>query len=190
SCVAHSHRVASVAVLAPPVDAVESTPPHVARAMRRALFLYNKSEQWLPGHAARYDADYMPTAFGEWVQTQGAATVLLEGGGWPARDPAPMASHHFGLVVEALRAIARSSLEGVDPEPYRHLPRCGGQLFDWLLQGARVACTPESEARPAELAVNFARGHRLTSRPLDRGTLVDMGDLAGRGAREVVTASD
>jgi hypothetical protein len=188
--VAHSHRVASVAVLAPPVDEVESTPPHVVTAMRLALFLYNTSERWLPGHAARYDADYMPTAFGEWVQTQGAATVLLEGGGWPDENPEPMVSLHFLLVVEALLAISRGTLERLDPAPYQQLPRCGGELCDWLLQGARVAFPTEPAPRPADLAVNFARGRRLSNRPLDRGSLVDIGDLAGRAAKKVVRGED
>ncbi len=62
-------KVAAISVLAPPLDKVESVTPGIVRAKQLALEMFAVGERQLPGHSTRYEAGYMPTAFGEWVQS-------------------------------------------------------------------------------------------------------------------------
>lgn len=123
--VADTGRVAAVSVLAPPVDKPLTETPGVVRAKKIAIEMFAAAERLLPGHATKYDADYMFNAFGEWVQTQGVATVLLEAGGWPGESFEPIVEHHFVVLASALRAIAEESFEQVDTTRYEKLPLNG-----------------------------------------------------------------
>ena len=120
---ADSGRVAVVSVLAPPLDEADSITPGIVRARQLALEMFAVATRELPGHATRYEAGYMPTAFGEWVQGQGASTVLLEAGGWPAdREPGGLLQVHYVTLVTALLAIAGDWLQDIDASGYQTLP--------------------------------------------------------------------
>ncbi|MGI9455924.1 MAG: M14 family zinc carboxypeptidase [Aeoliella sp.] len=123
--VADTGRVATVSVMAPPIDSDGTTPPSVVRAKQLALEMFATAERLLPGHATKYNADYMPTAFGEWVQTRGVTTVLLEAGGWPDETAETMVELHFVVLASALRAIADDLVEQIDASRYEQLPLNG-----------------------------------------------------------------
>ena len=121
--VADSGKVAVLSILAPPIDQADSVTPGVVRARQLALEMFAVATRQMPGHASRYEAGYMPTAFGEWVQTRGASTSLLEAGGWPEdRDPAGLVELHYIALMTALLAIARDQLQEVDATRYETLP--------------------------------------------------------------------
>jgi hypothetical protein len=114
--------VAVISVLAPPLDQAESITPGVVRARQLSLEMFAVGERALPGHSTRYEAGYMPTAFGEWVQSRGASTALLEAGGWPAGKPDRLIELHYLTLMSALLAIANDRLEDIDATRYESLP--------------------------------------------------------------------
>lgn len=120
--VGKSGRVATVSVMAPPLDDALTVTPQMVRAKQLSLEMFAAAERNLPGHATKYEAGYMPTAFGEWVQTRGTTTVLLEAGGWPADTPGDMVRLHFVVLGSALQAIADDRVEQIDAAKYEQIP--------------------------------------------------------------------
>lgn len=120
--VSETGRLATVSLLAPPAHARPQTTPSFTRAKQLAVSMFDAAERLLPGHTARYEVDYMPTAFGEWVQSQSMSTVLLEAGGWPKEVAGSLADLHLLLVLQALQLIADGDLYGADPQRYLHIP--------------------------------------------------------------------
>ncbi|WP_442481904.1 M14 family zinc carboxypeptidase [Aeoliella sp. SH292] len=117
-----SDRVAILSVLAPPLDEADRETPSILRARQLALEMFACGERFLPGHSTRYEAGYMPTAFGEWVQAQGTSTVLLEAGGWVDDAPGTREELHYVTLLTALAAICEGELAGVDAGAYLSLP--------------------------------------------------------------------
>jgi hypothetical protein len=120
-----TNKIAIISVLAPPLDEAESVTPGIVRAKQLSLEMFAVGERHLPGHSTRYEAGYMPTAFGEWVQSRGATTALLEAGGWPEGSPSKLIELHYVTLVSALLAIANDQLEHIDASLYETLPLNG-----------------------------------------------------------------
>lgn len=123
--VGDTDKVAVLSVLAPPLDEAESITPGIIRAKQLSLEMFAVGERIMPGHATRYEAGYMPTAFGEWVQSRGATTALLEAGGWPEGLPNRMNELHYVALLSALLAIGHDHLEDIDATLYDTLPLNG-----------------------------------------------------------------
>lgn len=124
--VGQTGRVAAVSVMAPPLDHAMTVTPQMIRAKQLALEMFAAAERNLPGHATKYDADYMPTAFGEWVQSRGTTTVLLEAGGWPKSSREEMVRLHYVVLLTALQAIQQDRIERIDAAVYEEIP------LNWL----------------------------------------------------------
>jgi len=120
--VAQTGRVATVSVMAPPLDNALTVTPQMVRAKQLSLEMFAAAERNLPGHATKYEAGYMPTAFGEWVQTRGTTTVLLEAGGWPESTEGDMVRLHFVVLAAALQAITDDRVEQIDAAKYEQIP--------------------------------------------------------------------
>lgn len=120
--VSSTRRVAAVSVLAPPLPPESATTSSFIRAKQLAIKMFDIAEQLAPGHVSRYEAGYMPTAFGEWVQEQGVATALLEAGGMPSGRSQDGVSIHFIVLLSALLSIANGDLENLDVARYESLP--------------------------------------------------------------------
>ena len=78
-------HVAAVSLLVPPID-LPDTPTEFTRQARQVAVAFRQAvEPHCQGMISRYDADFMPRCFGEWVQQQGVATLTVEAGGWSHR---------------------------------------------------------------------------------------------------------
>ena len=169
-----SQQPASFSLLAPPIDAAGTETKNVLWAKQLASYLAETVAPHCPGPVSRYDADFMPRCFGEWVQQQGAATVTIEAGGWTTVDAEPLVQLHFFGLVNCLEAIATGSFLEVAPAVYEALPRTGEHdLFDKLLRDVTVLNGAGQGAFRADLGINF----RQTSPKPRGGTVVDLGDL-------------
>lgn len=115
-------KIAVLSVLAPPLDYDDSDSPSVIRARQLAIEMFAVGERLLPGHSTRYEAGYMPTAFGEWVQAQGASTMLLEAGGWPEGQENGRDELHYVTLMNALRSIHQQAFAEIDSTRYAKLP--------------------------------------------------------------------
>lgn len=115
-------KIAVLSVLAPPLDYDDTDSPGVIRARQLAIEMFGVGQRLIPGHSTRYEAGYMPTAFGEWVQAQGASTMLLEAGGWPKDEPLWRDELHYVTLMTALGSIHRQAFAQIDSTRYKSLP--------------------------------------------------------------------
>jgi hypothetical protein len=170
-------RPAAVALLAPPINQANTENETVRRAKQMVMTFADAVKDECPGMVARYNADYMARAFGEAVQTFGAATMLVEAGGWSSVDATPLAQAHFLGTVRTLHAIATDAYLQANPALYDKLPVSGGrELFDLMIEGTAVVNGLEQPPFNADIGVNYTgyRGPKLGSRG---ATIADLGDL-------------
>ena len=174
-----SPQVAAVSLLVPPINS-ETTETDWTRQAKQvaACFLRAVSPHYL-GMVSRYDADFMPRCFGEWVQQQGVATLTVEAGGWltPSHDSMPLVQLHFVGLVSTLEALATEAYLQADPAQYDSLPRSGEHdLFDQVIRGVTVLSGGTQPMFVADLGINYsaATGQRSHAHS---GAIEDLGDV-------------
>ncbi len=135
-----SHYPATFSFLAAPPDADDSMYPTRQQAMQLIVHVVKKLQPLLPHSIGRWSNDYEPRAFGEWFQSQRAATILVESGGFPDDEERLRVRHfHFGIIIELLHGIATAAYAEEDIAPYYNLPlnRENG-LFDRIERNTEV----------------------------------------------------
>jgi|GEM_PF-597543 hypothetical protein len=182
-----TNRLVAIALLAPPFDWEANDNSVRIRAKKLVSVIYEALGPYLYGHLARYDAEYMPRAFGDAMQRWGASTVLIESGGWfKDRDPF-LQRMNFVAILSALHAIATGSVDEANPAVYDALPVNDKPLYDLLVLDARVYNGALQKPFRADVGVNFdfPKGG---SRSEKRATFADLGDLdifAGKDTLQV-----
>jgi hypothetical protein len=118
-----SRYPATFSFQAAPPDAADSITPTRAQAMKLIMHLNRKLQLLLPQCIGRWNNDYEPRAFGEWFQAQRVATMLIESGGYPNdEERGEVRRFHFGILIEALHAIASGAYLSQQAERYAQLP--------------------------------------------------------------------
>ncbi len=167
---------AAVSLLVPPIDAADNQTEATQRAKQLASVFLNAVKPHCPEMISRYDADFMPRCFGEWVQQQGVATLTVEAGGWTGIDATPLVRLHFLGLIHLLEAIATNSYLHADSADYDALPRSSEHyLFDLLISGIRVVNNDWQDLFVADLGIN-----QTDESPCSLGAggkIEDMGDL-------------
>jgi hypothetical protein len=187
-----SPQVAAVSLLVPPLDSEETETEWTRQAKQvAACFLRAVSPHYL-GMISRYDADFMPRCFGEWVQQQGVATLTVEAGGWltPSQDLMPLVQLHFVGLVSALEALATEAYLQADPAQYDSLPRSGEHdLFDRVIRGVTVLSGGTQPMFIADLGVNYsvAAGQRSQAHS---GAIEDLGDVCVTTGKVLIDGTD
>ncbi|MGD9633723.1 MAG: M14 family zinc carboxypeptidase [Pirellulales bacterium] len=180
---------AAVSLMAPPLDESFTETPQLRQAKQVAACFARAVQSSAPGMISRYVAEYMPWAFGEWVQSQGVVTVLVEAGGWPGPDPAPLVEVHFDGLLAALVAIADGSFANADPGDHDRLPRDNElKLYDVAIVAGHVLDVDFREPVRADLALNHSHGHRLAMDQRPDAKIVDLGDLGTSTGKLVLSA--
>ncbi len=187
--VGDTNRIVAIALLVPPIDARETRTEQIIAAEKIASVMCQALTPYLDGHLAKYDASFMPNAFGDNFQRWGTTTVLLESGGWFENDPAFLVKMNFIAIVEACLAIARDTYHDADPALYRSLPQNDKELFDLLIEEAILLDDVHPEPIRSEIGVNFIEEHH-NERHCPAGRIVDIGDLRVYSARRTISARD
>lgn len=183
-------KPAAVALMAPPLDASFTENAQIRAAKQLAACFAETVQSRASGMIARYEADYMPWSFGERVQAMGVVTLLVEAGGWPGPDPAPIVELHFDGLVATLRAIANGGYGNADPQEYDRLPRANElKLYDAVITGAHLLDVDCSCPVRADLGINHSHGHRLATSQRPDGKIVDLGDLGTSTGKVVIDAT-
>lgn len=170
-------KVAAVSLLVPPIDYEDTQTAWTERAKQVAGIFRKSIEPHCEGMISRYDADFMPRCFGEWVQQQKVSTITLEAGGWSTVDTGPLVQLHFVGFINALEAIANGCCANVDVTDYDSLPRSSDQyLFDVIVRDAKVVPGEGHEPYISDLGINFSVQEDRV--PVERGGRIDdFGDL-------------
>ena len=177
-------KSAACSLLVPPADEQNTISPTVARAQQWASYVANSAAAVGAGMISRYDADYMPRCFGEWVQSQAISTLLVEAGGFAGKDIDWLLSFHYGILAHALWSIAASAFDRMTGEDYSSLPRNHEeQNFDFVI---RNASTMERLAT-IDIGINLLE----TAEGLATvGTLAEIGDIGKPGLHQTLAADD
>ena len=136
-----SRHPATFSFQAAPPDASDSITPTRAQAMKLIVHLNRKLQVLLPHSIGRWNNDYEPRAFGEWFQAQRVATMLVESGGYPGDgERSAVRRFHFGILLEALHAIASGAYAQQPVEAYELLPlnRENG-MFDHIARHTEIS---------------------------------------------------
>ncbi|MEM8863961.1 MAG: M14 family zinc carboxypeptidase [Planctomycetota bacterium] len=181
-------RCVSMALLVPPATPGNESTPSTIAAERVASHIIGAVDSVCESRVTRYGADYMPRAFGEWVQSTGASTVLLEAGGWPGDDVAALEHCCLQALIAGLHAIATDSYGDIPCDAYRQLPRCHEEeSFDQLIVDAIAYGKDDEEYRRIDLGINRPNLSIRHPQP-GGGVIADIGDLADHPRTSVLDA--
>ncbi len=133
--VGETKRPASLSFLAPPGEATSGWPKNRESAAKIIVDINNMIQNYMPGHVARYPDDYEPRAFGEFCQSQGAATILFEAGGynkdWERED---VRKYYLLSMVQALDSIASRAYATNDIKAYESIPLNNKRIYNLIIR--------------------------------------------------------
>ncbi len=186
--VGNTNKIVAIALLAPPFDENENDNSNRIDAKKMAAVAYQALSPYIYGHMARYDASYMPRAFGDSMQYWGTSTLLIEAGGWYEDDPDFLVKMKFIAILEVCHAVATGSYQQANPGIYDTLPQNDKELFDLMIRNATIIDGSGQPPFRSDIGINYtcsAEGDRLTY----RGTITDLGDMELFAAKEIIDGS-
>lgn len=178
--VGNTNKLAAIALMAPPFDARDRDNPVRIRAKKIAAVIRQALAPHLSGHIAKYDADYMPRAFGDSMQNWGVSTVLIESGGWDENRDEFLQKMNFIALMSSFNAIADGSYQQAETTVYNSLPENGRRRYDLIIQDINVIDGTGIPPFRADIAINY---HEKT------GTIADIGDLDIFAAKDTINGS-
>ena len=182
--VGKTNRLVAIALMAPPFDWEENDNPVRIRAKKIVSVIYQALSSYIYGHMAKYDAEYMPRAFGDSMQSWGVSTVLIESGGWFENRDDFLQRMNFIALLTVFHAIATGDYQEANPGLYEAIPRNDRVLYDLLIQDVQVIDGLGHPPYKADVAVNFGPRSLL---PEERtGTIADIGDLDIFAAKDTI----
>lgn len=129
--VGEAPRPATISFLAPSPDYERSVNTARAQAMRLIGAMYEEMENTLPGHCGRYSDEYYPRAWGDALQRQNIATVLIESGAYyDDMERIKAQELNKNLIYKALNLIAHAKVENRFLETYYRIPENEKRLRD------------------------------------------------------------
>jgi hypothetical protein len=180
----------AVSLLAPPVDASGREMPQMRVAKQMSACFVQAVRPYADGMISRYDDEFEPRAFGDTIQATGAATMLIEAGGWPDPDAEPLVRLHFHGLLKTLHAIATGHIKDFDPKIYESLPESNSRnLFDCMISGGHVLDAAFGKPYASDLGIDHSQGSRLAITSQRDGKMVDIGDLTTSAGKTSIDVS-
>jgi hypothetical protein len=184
------HELVALAVQAGPFDEWGGDNEVRRQGKRLCACMAQAAGAYAHGHITRYDAPFMPRAFGDSMMRWGVACCLIESGGWYGPGAQAFVERlHWLALLAGLHAAATGSEASANAAYYDALPLDTGPcFFDILIHRAKLL---DGSARPViegDIGIYQERYGRRASddktRPL--GQIEDFGDLGeDRGKTEL-----
>jgi len=170
---------AAISFLAPAVDRKQSIPPHRADAMKLIGYLTQVLQPFMPGHTGKYTDEFEPRAFGDIFQSKGAATILVESGGWK-NDPEKqfIRKINFVLLLAACNSIALGSYRSVSDSVYHQIPFNDRYLYDLMLRN--ITFFDGRDTLNTDIGIVYTEKNMSAMKHgySIAGTIADVGDLS------------
>ena len=179
--VGETDKLVALALMAPPFNDKNDDNRVRTRAKQVTTVIMDALNPFIEGHIAKYDADYMPRAFGDSMQNWGVSTVLVESAGWFGEADEFLQKINFIAYLAAFEAIASGDYAIADPDRYNKLPLNGRDLYDLIIQDVAVIDGTGIPAFKADIAVNLID---------DSGRIVDLGDLDVFAAKDTINGEN
>jgi hypothetical protein len=150
---------AAISLLVVYGDELKTTSPGHERNQRLAAAITTALQKFIPGHIARYDDEWTPTAFGDNFSAWGTPVILIETGALHGKDEMFLVKMNFVAFMTALQSLATGSERSHDPSAYLNLPLNGsGGLFNFIFRRGNLIITPSEKAQMvADIAVTTDR---------------------------------
>jgi len=124
----------------------------IVAAMIQAL------NQFIPGHIARYDDEWTPTAFGDNFSKWGTPVILIETGGLHGKDEMYLVKMNFVAMMTALKVVADGTEKDFSPSNYEYLPsNSGRRLMNIVFRGGTVIDVATAAGAAADIGINLER---------------------------------
>jgi hypothetical protein len=183
-------KPAAVSVLAPAPDPSGKETPGMHRAKQMCACFVEAVQSLVPGMISRYDDTHEPRAFGDTIQATGAATMLVEAGGWTDADIEPLTRVHFHGMLTTLYAIATDKYLDADVKVYEALPQSNSsRQLDCLITNAQVLSAISPNAFTTDLGIEQTQSERLGGESKKDGRIVEVGDLSVLSSKSTIDAS-
>jgi len=180
--VGSSNKLAAIALMAPPFDKADNDNPVRIKAKKVVSVIHNALGPYIYGHISKYDADYMPRAFGDAMQNWGISTILIESGGWYKDRNDFLQKMNFIAILTAFHTIATEKYQEANPAIYESLPENDKDIFDLMIKNAMVINGTENVSFLTDVAINYGSD--------SLGRIVDIGDLQYFAAKETIDAEN
>ncbi len=171
-------EAATISFLPPAYNYAKDINPVRERAMQMIVQLNEALQHYVKGHAARYNDDFEPRAFGDNIQKWGTSTVLIESGGFPD-DPEKQRIRklNFMLLVTALDAIATESYKKLDREKYWEIPENESYLYDLIVRNVQKEVN--GKLYTIDVGINyFEIEFENINDYFDIGSIQELGDMS------------
>ncbi len=176
-----ANRQAAISFLAPPFNETREINANRSRAMKLIAGMKLTLEHFIPEHIGKYSDEYEATAFGDRFQELGAATILIESGGWRG-DPEKQFVRQLNVIaiLSAFVIIARNAVESFSADDYNSIPFIEKKLFDLLLR--KVGVNLGDGIKDVDIGINCYEKH-LPILELS-ANIEAIGDLSGYSGLE------
>ncbi len=176
--VGKSNQLAGIALMAPPFDSSDNDNAVRIRAKKVVTVICQSLGPYLYGHVSKYDAEYMPRAFGDSMQNWGVSTILVESGGWYENRDAFLQKMNFIALLASFHAIGTGSYKEANPAYYDILPENDKNIFDLIIRDIMVFDGTGTAPFKADIGINF--------NSKNEGKIVDFGDLNFFAAKDTI----
>ncbi len=132
-------NTSTIALLAPrPNDEGVEVATH-EDAKRLIVHLNQILQKFIPNKVGKFKDEYEPNAFGEYFQSMGTTTILIESGYIRGDEQKQkVRKYHTVLLIEALSSIANMDFKDENPNLYYDIPINKGHLHDLIIRNCRL----------------------------------------------------
>lgn len=168
-------RPATISLMAPPVDNAESWPEHRQKAASLCAEVKNYLELTRGLSPGRWADPYEPRAFGEFAQSLGSSTILIEAGGLK-NDPEKqkLCIIYADLLFAMLKSIATESYTRFPYTEYAKIPANKLTIFDYILRNVTIILG--NQHQKADIGIRNRRSFVNGEWAL-KSTIDEIGDL-------------
>jgi hypothetical protein len=174
----HTFKTATLSLLAPPEDYDSSLSVARSNAVKLIAHIYTILSSFIPGHIAKYPADYEPRAFGDNFQKLGTSTILIESGCWKDDiEKQYVRKMNFIALLISFKSIIEQSYNLQAFDVYDEIPFNESDLMSLIIRNVTYKrngtdCKLDIGINRTEININNAKSFYLKS------TVEDIGDLS------------
>lgn len=172
---------ATISLLVVYGDAAKTNTEGLERNKRVASAMVEALQRFIPGHIARYDDGYTPSAFGDNFSAWGTPVILVETGALYGVDEMFLVKMNFVAFVTAMNVLATGKEKDISTQAYLSLPpNSSNGLFNFIFRGANIVTLGETaNIYKADIAVNTERRRASMSAPNFIRAIGDLKNLTG-----------
>ncbi len=131
-----TYKPATISFLAPAYNKEKSINNSRKHSMQLIVSMNRLLQKIVPGQTGRYSDEFMPSAFGDMIQSKGTSTILIEAGGYK-NDPEKqfVRKLYCTVILKSLYSIAYNTYREEEYTEYDKIPfNKKNKLFDHIIR--------------------------------------------------------